>query len=57
MNERTYTLRIVGDSVTMSVPDFAHLSGELTNYGVEVKIVESTTSHVVFQLEESNGEH
>lgn len=51
---RVYTLRkVAGGSVSMSILDFAHLSGELTNFGVDVQILEQSEDHVTFELVES----
>lgn len=59
MSGKTYTIRIDESSgrVTMMIPDFAHLAGELGNFGVDVEILKDTTpGEITFRLTEKMGE-
>jgi hypothetical protein len=41
----------------MSILEFSHLAGELTNFGVDVLILEQTENHVTFILQETSETH
>jgi hypothetical protein len=56
--KKPYTLnKLAGGSVAMSILEFSHLAGELTNFGVDVLILEQTENHVTFILQETSETH
>lgn len=57
MEKRTYSLHFEEGNVVMSGHDFAHLCGELTNYGVDVQMLDTQQpGKVTFRLTENPPE-